>query len=80
MNTKGTPESYSLCDRPLVNGAFQPYHQVSTHRYRLRLLNASSFSSYDFEFSDKRPMVQIGNGSALLPKPVTRTDVLLGPA
>ena|SRR5688572_19251648 len=23
VNTKGTPESYSLCDRPLVNGAFR---------------------------------------------------------
>jgi FtsP/CotA-like multicopper oxidase with cupredoxin domain len=66
--------------RTLVNGAFQPYSVVATHRYRLRLLNASGFSSYDFRFSDGRPMVQVGNGSALLPKPVTRTDVLLGPA
>jgi FtsP/CotA-like multicopper oxidase with cupredoxin domain len=53
---------------------------VATHRYRLRLLNASGFSSYDFRFSDGRPMVQVGNGSALLPKPVVRTDILLGPA
>jgi FtsP/CotA-like multicopper oxidase with cupredoxin domain/plastocyanin len=66
--------------RTLVNGAFQPYSVVATHRYRLRLLNASGFSSYDFRFSDGRPMVQVGNGSALLPKPVTRTDILLGPA
>ena len=66
--------------RTLVNGSFQPYQQVGTHRYRLRLLNASSFSSYDFHFSDGRPMVQVGNGAALLPKPVTRNDVLLGPA
>jgi FtsP/CotA-like multicopper oxidase with cupredoxin domain/plastocyanin len=66
--------------RTLVNGVFQPYSVVATHRYRLRLLNASGFSSYDFRFSDGRPMVQVGNGSALLPTPVTRTDVLLGPA
>src|SRR4051812_41156804 len=66
--------------RTLVNGVFQPYQQVGTHRYRLRLLNASSFSSYDFRFNDGRPLVQVGNGSALLPKPVVRTDVLLGPA
>lgn len=64
----------------LVNGVFQPYAVVSTHRYRLRLLNASSFSSYDFHFADGRPMLQIGNGSALLPAAVSRTDVLLGPA
>ncbi len=66
--------------RTLVNGVFQPFARVGTHRYRLRLLNASSFSSYDFRFSDGRPMVQVGNGSALLPVPVSRTDVLLGPA
>ena len=66
--------------RTLVNGVFQPYATVATHRYRLRLLNASSFSSYDFRFADGRPMVQVGNGSALLPKPVNRTDILLGPA
>ncbi|MGB8649221.1 MAG: multicopper oxidase domain-containing protein [Mycobacteriales bacterium] len=66
--------------RTLVNGVFQPYENVDTHRYRLRLLNASGFSSYDFRFDDGRPMVQVGNGSGLLPKPAVRTDVLLGPA
>jgi FtsP/CotA-like multicopper oxidase with cupredoxin domain len=66
--------------RALVNGQFQPYSSVGDRRYRLRLLNASSFSSFDVHFSDGRPMVQVGNGSALLPKPVTRNDLLLGPA
>ncbi|MDX6197869.1 MAG: hypothetical protein QOJ79_1020 [Actinomycetota bacterium] len=74
------PGDATVGTRTLVNGAFQPYEPVATHRYRLRLLNASGFSSYDFQFSDKRPMVQVGNGSALLPAPVTRTDILLGPA
>jgi spore coat protein A len=66
--------------RTLVNGVFQPFADVATHRYRLRLLNASGYSSYDFRFSDGRPMVQVGNGSALLAAPVSRTDLLLGPA
>ena len=66
--------------RALVNGQFQPYSNVGDRRYRLRLLNASSFSSFDFHFSDGRPMVQVGNGSALLPKSVTRNDIMLGPA
>ena len=39
-----------------------------------------SFSSYDFALSDGRPFVQIGTGSGLLPHPVTRQDILLGPA
>ena len=66
--------------RTLVNGVFQPYADVATHRYRLRLLNASPFSTYDFHFSDGRAMVQVGNGSGLLPHSVSRTDILLGPA
>jgi FtsP/CotA-like multicopper oxidase with cupredoxin domain/plastocyanin len=74
------PGDATVGTRTLVNGTFQPYQQVATHRYRLRLLNASSFSSYDFQFSDGRVMVQVGNGSGLLTKPVSRTDVLLGPA
>ncbi len=49
-------------------------------RYRLQILNASLFSSYDFALSDGRPFVQIGTGAGLLPHPVTRQDILLGPA
>jgi len=78
--TYAPPGDATTGTRTLVNGVFQPYATVATHRYRLRLLNASSFSSYDFHFSDGRAMVQVGNGSALLAKPVSRTDVLLGPA
>jgi FtsP/CotA-like multicopper oxidase with cupredoxin domain len=74
------PGDATTGSRTLVNGQFQPYAAVGTHRYRLRLLNASPFTSYDFRFTDGRPMVQVGNGSALLPAPVSRTDVLLGPA
>jgi FtsP/CotA-like multicopper oxidase with cupredoxin domain/plastocyanin len=74
------PGDATAGSRTLVNGQFQPYAAVGTHRYRLRLLNASPFTSYDFRFSDGRPMVQVGNGAALLPAAVSRTDVLLGPA
>ncbi len=63
----------------LVNGQFRPYAAVATHRYRLRIVNASPFTSYDFRFNDGRPMVQVGNGNVLT-KPVTRYDLLLGPA
>ena len=66
--------------RTLVNGSFLPYEPVSARRYRLRLLNASSFSTFDFHLSDGRPFTQVGNGSSLLTAPVTRTDILLGPA
>jgi FtsP/CotA-like multicopper oxidase with cupredoxin domain len=53
---------------------------VATHRYRLRLLNASTFQSYNFSLSDHRAFLQVGTGNGLLPKPVKRSSILLGPA
>ncbi|WP_151083091.1 multicopper oxidase domain-containing protein [Nocardioides cynanchi] len=70
----------SVGTKVLVNGRYAPYKYVEPGRYRLQILNASPFSSYDFSLSDGRPFVQIGTGSGLLPAPVTRQDILLGPA
>jgi spore coat protein A len=83
MMTKGPqapPGDGTVGNQILVDGRFAPYLRVSTHRYRLRLLNSSNFSSYDFALSDGRPFVQIGTGDGLLPRPVIRQDILLGPA
>jgi spore coat protein A, manganese oxidase len=83
MVTKGAqapPGDGTVGNQILVDGRFAPYKYVSTHRYRLRLLNSSNFSTYDFALSDGRPFVQIGTGDGLLPKPVVRQDILLGPA
>jgi spore coat protein A, manganese oxidase len=64
----------------LVNGAFMPHHRVRACRYRLRLLNVSQFQSFDFHLSNGAPMIQIGSDSGLLPAPVRRDRILLGPA
>jgi FtsP/CotA-like multicopper oxidase with cupredoxin domain len=74
------PGDGTVGDRVLVDGRYAPYLNVSAHRYRLRLLNGSNFQSYDFALSDHRSFVQVGTGSGLLPKPVRRHDILLGPA
>jgi FtsP/CotA-like multicopper oxidase with cupredoxin domain len=74
------PGDATVGDRVLVNGVYGPHFNVDTHRYRLRLLNGSNFQSYDFKLSNGRPFVQIGTGSGLLPKPVVRDDIILGPA
>jgi FtsP/CotA-like multicopper oxidase with cupredoxin domain len=74
------PNDASVGDRILVNGRYSPYLEVDTHRYRLRLLNTSPFTTYDFTLSDGRPFVQVGTGNGLLPKAVVRQDILLGPA
>jgi spore coat protein A, manganese oxidase len=64
----------------LVNGAVQPYVELAPRTYRLRVLNASGFKPYNLALSDGAPLVQIGTESGLLPAPVTRQTVLLGPA
>ena len=64
----------------LVNGAFMPHHRVTARRYRLRILNVSQFRAYNLFLSNGAPMVQIGTDSGLMPRPVRRREVLLGPA
>ncbi|HSR93350.1 MAG TPA: multicopper oxidase domain-containing protein, partial [Solirubrobacterales bacterium] len=66
--------------RVLVNGAYMPHHQVTPRRYRLRLLNVSGFRAYDVHLSNGAPMIQIGTDSGLMPRPVRRRQILLGPA
>jgi spore coat protein A len=63
----------------LVNGAHLPHHRVSARRYRLRILNASHFRPYNLRLTGDVPMVQIATDSGLMPKPVRRNAVLLGP-
>jgi spore coat protein A len=65
--------------RVLVNGAYMPHHHVTARRYRLRLLNVSGFRAYNVHLSNGAPMVQIGTDSGLMPKPVRRSHILLGP-
>jgi spore coat protein A len=64
----------------LVNGAFMPHHRVAACRYRLRILNVSPFRSYNLHLSNGAPMTQIATDSGLMPRPVRRTEILLGPA
>jgi spore coat protein A, manganese oxidase len=66
--------------RVLVNGAYTPHHRVTAQRYRLRLLNVSGFRAYNVHLSNGAPMVQIGTDSGLMPRPVRRSHILLGPA
>ena len=63
----------------LVNGAITPHHHVRAQRYRLRVLNASHFRAYDLHLTGGVRMVQIATESGLMPKPVERRRVLLGP-
>lgn len=78
--SKAPPGDGTVGNQILADGRFAPYLNVSTHRYRLRLLNTAPFTSYNFQLSDGKPFVQVGTGDGLLPKPVVRQSILLGPA
>ncbi len=63
----------------LVNGAILPHHRVSARRYRVRILNASNFRAYNLRLSKGVKMVQIATESGLIPAPLERPEVLIGP-
>lgn len=67
-------------DHVLVNGVEAPYFEVADRRYRFRILNASNMREYRFELSNGQEMVQIASESGLLPEPVPRQSIVLGPA
>jgi FtsP/CotA-like multicopper oxidase with cupredoxin domain len=64
----------------LVNGVAQPFFEVGDRRYRFRLYNASNRRDYSFALSNGQAMTQIGTDSGLLPAPVSRASIRLGPA
>jgi spore coat protein A, manganese oxidase len=74
------PADGILAESVLVNGAYMPHHRVQARRYRLRILNVSSFRSYNLQLSNGAPMIQVGTESGLMPEPVRRREILLGPA
>lgn len=63
----------------LVNGVYMPHRRVSAQRYRLRILNVSQFRAYNLHLSNRAPLIQIGTDSGLMPEPVRRREVMLGP-
>jgi FtsP/CotA-like multicopper oxidase with cupredoxin domain len=67
-------------DTFLVNGVYQPYLEVGDRKYRFRILNASNARIYLLELSDDDSFTQIGTESGLLPAPVTRVAMPIGPA
>jgi len=67
-------------DKFLINGVYEPYLEVGDRKYRFRILNASNFRTYFLELSNGDSFIQIGTESGLLPGPVTRTGMRMGPA
>jgi FtsP/CotA-like multicopper oxidase with cupredoxin domain len=80
FTNKRPPADGILGETVLVNGAYLPHHRVSPRRYRLRILNVSSFRGYNLQLSNGAPMIQIATESGLMPKPIRRREIMLGPA
>src|SRR5215208_2528206 len=69
-----------LGDRVLLNGAVQPFFEVSNTRYRFRILNASNARQYELALDSGRPLVQVGSDGGLLFTPQTLRRIRLAPA
>lgn len=62
----------------LANGTVGAYHEVTTERVRLRLLNGSTARTYQLGFED-RDMALVASDGGLLDAPVTLDRVRLAP-
>jgi FtsP/CotA-like multicopper oxidase with cupredoxin domain len=67
-------------DTVLINGVYQPYLDVADRKYRLRFLNGANARIYILTLSTGDAFTQIGTESGLLPAPVARTAMEIGPA
>ncbi len=69
-----------LGDTILVNGTPYPYLNVSTTRYRFRILNGSNARVYNLILSNGAKFIQIGSDGGLLEKPTSRSNMVMAPA
>src|SRR5207237_10622099 len=67
-------------DKILINGVYQPYLEVGDRKYRFRVLNASNHRTYNLALSTGDSFTQIGTETGMLPAPVERTEMRMGPA
>jgi len=63
----------------LVNGRYRPYLAVDDARYRFRILNASGTRVYNLALTSGQDFTQIGTEAGLLPAPISRTQMRIGP-
>ncbi|WAL68754.1 multicopper oxidase domain-containing protein [Amycolatopsis cynarae] len=77
---EGSWEGGGVGDTGLVNGVVWPEVAVARGLYRLRVLNASSFSVANLFFANRMRFWVIGTDGGLLDAPVATTAIRLAPA
>jgi len=81
--TPGVDAAYMggvLGDVILVNGSPWPRLDVSSVKYRFRILNASNARRYDLQLDNSLPLVQIGSDGGLLAEPVPQRSIRIAPS
>ena len=73
-------QDHFVGDVILVNGKVWPYLNVKQGKYRFRILNGANARTYRLGLSPAAPFQQIGTEGGLLPAPVSRDTITLGPA
>ncbi len=76
---QGRWEGGAVGDVGVVNGKIWPEAHVDRGLYRMRLLNAASFSIWDLHFSDGMQFLVIGMEGGLMDAPVRTDRVRLSP-
>jgi len=64
----------------LTNGVIQPYLDVSTRKYRFRILNGSNSRVYKLAISNGQPLIQIGTDGGLLHRPLMKDSIEIAPS
>ncbi|OZC84718.1 copper oxidase [Rhodococcus sp. 06-412-2C] len=77
---QGKWEGGGTGDVGVVNGKIWPTMEVARGMYRLRLVNAGSYSVWNLFFTNKLRFWVIGNDGGLLDAPVETTSIRLAPA
>jgi FtsP/CotA-like multicopper oxidase with cupredoxin domain len=72
-------EPGTLGDVVMTNGTVGAYHEVTTERVRLRLLNGSTARTYDLGFEDRELDLVATDGGLLDAPPVRLSSVRLAP-
>ncbi|MGN5238319.1 multicopper oxidase family protein [Rhodococcus sp. SJ-3] len=76
---QGRWEGGAVGDVGVVNGKIWPQARVDRGLYRMRMLNAASFSIWDLHFSNDMPFWVIGMEGGVLDAPAPVTRVRLSP-
>ncbi|AOW95115.1 copper oxidase [Rhodococcus sp. WMMA185] len=79
LNPPGSWEPATPGDVGVVNGKVWPELEVARGLYRLRMVNAASFSVYNLFFENRMRFWVIGAGGGLLDAPASVDHVRLGP-